>query len=136
VHLAIYFMYGLVFLLIALLFAHLIWFRRVALDIPVALRLALSVIPSLVAYRALRAFYTLAVAPSYWRHQGRPGSRPGPQMLVWFLLIAGTAGVFLYHIWRNVSLGDFKRRAHFVPFLRGAEISSPKTSASPRETQA
>ncbi|HLK64494.1 MAG TPA: hypothetical protein VKU19_13715 [Bryobacteraceae bacterium] len=76
--------YGFVGLPIAVLLAYVIWLRRVVLDIPVGLRLGLSVIPSFVLYRAV----TLLI----YRRSG------------FVVILTGITALVLYHLWRDVRL--------------------------------
>jgi hypothetical protein len=91
------FIHVLPFLLIAFLLAYVIWSRGVRLDIPVALRIGLSVIPGLVGYRAFNSFYTFVML-----------GRKSPRLVEFLILVMGIVGAVLYHIWRDVKLDDFK----------------------------
>jgi hypothetical protein len=70
------------------------------LDIPVALRIALSVIPAFILSRIL-----IAHEPT---HLGRGG--PILPNIVDQLICMGTCGLVLYGIWKGAKLADFKRR--------------------------
>jgi hypothetical protein len=122
--------YGISALFGAILVAYAIWFRPVVLDIPVALRLALSVLPGYVFYRAASTLYMLFIyrASPYFR-----GSLPNPTRFVGYaIMLTGFGALVLYHIWRDVKLDDFGRRNHpeMVGFLRPSEPRSPAKTES------
>jgi hypothetical protein len=82
--------------------------RNHVLDIPVPLRLLLSVIPCYVLYRILRLLPTTAARSHHFMH-GR--------LLEVLIIGAAIAGFSLYQIWRSVSLSDFKLK-------RDSEVAS------------
>jgi hypothetical protein len=75
-------------LVAALLLAYLIWFRRIVLDMPIGLRIALSVLPCVVLYRIV---VTLQ----------RFGSMQ-PRFTSFAILVALFIVAALYHLWRDV----------------------------------
>ncbi len=81
------------------------------LDIPVPLRLLLSIIPSYVLYRILRLLPATAARSSHVR-----GLMHGRLFEV-LLVGAAIACLTLYQIWRSVSLSDFKLK-------RDADVTS------------
>ena len=80
--------YGPSAVLFVLLLAYVIWFRRIVLDMPVGLRIALSVLPCLVLYRVVLTIQ-------------RFGSTR-PRLNSFAILVALFIVVALYHLWRDV----------------------------------
>jgi len=101
--------HGIPALLIAFLLAYAIWFRRVVLDIPVALRLVMSVIPGCVLYRVLPSLYSLVVYRSWYAGRIAHSARGFSMVFGLPAIVAGIAGLVLYHVWRDVKLEDFRR---------------------------
>lgn len=81
--------------LVVLLLAYAIGVLPVVLDIPIALRIGLSVVPGLVLYRILRFL-------------GSFHPKPGQSARVGLVLVVaiGLAGTVLYHVWRDVAIKD------------------------------
>lgn len=119
--------YGFTLLPVAFLIVYVIWLRRVALDIPVALRLILSVIPSFVLYRAIFTLYTIFIYREYWYLRWGPN----PRFVGFLIIVTGIAVLVLYHIWRHVKLDDFRprRESEIVPLLGGSEMLRAKSAA-------
>jgi hypothetical protein len=119
-------------ILIAFSLSYVVWLRRVVLDIPVALRFLLSVVPAVVLYRAvfsLRMLLFYDARPLY-----PPASGPHQPWLLGFITVTGIASLVLYQIWRDVNLGDLKWRqeSDVVPLLGRDEIGSNNNPSSRR----
>jgi hypothetical protein len=93
-------------ILIGVSAAYVIRFRRTVLDIPVALRFFLSVVPAVVLYRAVFSLGMLLFLDA------RPiDSRLSqPWLFGFFTVVTVIASLVVYHIWRDVSLEDLKWR--------------------------
>jgi hypothetical protein len=114
--------YSLTLLPIPLVIVYVIWLRRVALEIPVSLRLILSVIPGFVLYRAVFTLSTFFIYRRYLYF------RPSPRFVGFLIVVTGIAIIVLYHIWRHVKLDDFRRRreSEMIPLLgRSESAQSP-----------
>jgi hypothetical protein len=109
-------------ILIGFLLAYVVWFRRIVLDVPVALRFFLSLVPAVVLYRSV---FSLRMLLFY-------GARPlnsqliQPWLLGFFIIVSGIASLVLYHNWRDVNLGDlmWRQESDMTPGRGRDEIRS------------
>ena len=80
--------------LLAFVIAYAFWFRRLVLDFPVALRLALSALPAYVLYRLA----PMIQVPHSSAHRGMRF-----YAVVFFPWIAAAFfAIVLYHLWRDI----------------------------------
>lgn len=87
-------------LLVAFSLAYVIWILRVELDMPVGLRVFLSIAPAFVLYRSVLSLRMLLFDGARLLNAGV--SDPDRLWLrSFFFTVVGIAGLVLYHIWRD-----------------------------------